>query len=114
MIDHAGGLDGVTPQIEDAQNDVGKQLNQIENAVATGVDAIIVKPVESDATVAMSEAAAAAGIALAYVNRRAVNMASLPAKQALPPRMTWNRARFGRKRFAVSRGARSKPKPRPW
>lgn len=82
MIDYAGSLDGVTLQIEDAQNDVGKQLNQIENFVASGVDAIIVNPVDTDATVAMSAAAAAAGIPLVYVNREPVNLDSLPEKQA--------------------------------
>ena len=81
MSDHAGAV-GVTLQIEDAQNDVGKQLNQIQNFVASGVDAIIVNPVDTDATVAMSEAAAAAGIPLVYVNREPVNVDTLPEKQA--------------------------------
>src|SRR5690606_7521189 len=62
MQEHAASLDGVTIQIDDAQNDVGKQLNQIENFVASGVDAIIVNPVDTDATVAMSAAAQNAGI----------------------------------------------------
>lgn len=82
MQDHAKTLDGVTLQIEDAQNDVGKQLNQIQNFVASGVDAIIVNPVDTDATVAMSDAAAAAGIPLVYVNREPVNVDKLPEKQA--------------------------------
>lgn len=82
MIDYAAAQDGVTLQIEDAQNDVGKQLNQIQNFIASGVDAIIVNPVDTDATVAMSEAAAAAGVALVYVNRQPVNVDTLPEKQA--------------------------------
>ncbi|WP_374299689.1 sugar ABC transporter substrate-binding protein [Paracoccus sp. (in: a-proteobacteria)] len=82
MQDHAATLDGVTLQIEDAQNDVGKQLNQIQNFVASGVDAIIVNPVDTDATVAMSQAAADAGIPLVYVNREPVNVDDLPEKQA--------------------------------
>ena len=82
MQDYANGMDGVTLQIEDAQNDVGKQLNQIQNFVASGVDAIIVNPVDTDATVAMSNAAAEAGIPLVYVNREPVNVDSLPEKQA--------------------------------
>lgn len=80
--DHAAGLDGVTIQIEDAQNDVGKQLNQIQNFVAAGVDAIIVNPVDTDATQAMTAAAEAAGIPLIYVNRQPVNVDTLPANQA--------------------------------
>jgi ABC-type sugar transport system substrate-binding protein len=82
MQEHAATMDGVTLQIEDAQNDVGKQLNQIQNFVASGVDAIIVNPVDTDATVAMSQAAADAGIPLVYVNREPVNVDDLPEKQA--------------------------------
>lgn len=82
MSDYAASQDGVSLQIEDAQNDVGKQLNQIQNFIASGVDAIIVNPVDTDATVAMSDAAAAAGIPLVYVNREPVNVDTLPAKQA--------------------------------
>lgn len=82
MQDYAKTLDGVTLQVEDAQNDVAKQQNQIQNFIAAGVDAIIVNPVDTDATAAMSKIAADAGIALVYVNRQPVNVNSLPAKQA--------------------------------
>lgn len=82
MIDYAGSLDGVNVQVEDAQNDVSKQLNQIQNFIASGVDAIIVNPVDTDATVAMSQAAANAGVPLVYVNREPVNVDDLPEKQA--------------------------------
>jgi len=82
MIEYAGTLDKVTLQVEDAQNDVGKQLNQIENFVASGVDAIIVNPVDTSATQAMTDAAAKAGVPLVYVNREPVNVDSLPDKQA--------------------------------
>ena len=82
MQEHAASLDGVTLQIEDAQNDVGKQLNQIQNFVASGVDAIIVNPVDTDATVAMSQAAADAGIPLVYVNLEPINIDAMPANQA--------------------------------
>jgi len=82
MEAHAKTLDGVSLQVEDAQNDVGKQLNQIQNFVASGVDAIIVNPVDTDATVAMSQAAADAGIPLVYVNRQPINLDDLPDNQA--------------------------------
>ncbi|OLP56308.1 rhizopine-binding protein [Rhizobium rhizosphaerae] len=81
MIDYSKEKD-VKLQIEDAQNDVGKQLNQIQNFVASGVDAIIVNPVDTDATAAMSQAASAAGIPLVYVNREPANVDQLPDKQA--------------------------------
>jgi len=82
MIDYAGTLDGVEVQVEDAQNDVGRQLNQIENFIASGVDAIIVNPVDTSATQAMSDAAAAANVPLVYVNREPVNVDTLPDNQA--------------------------------
>jgi len=82
MQDYAATLDDVSLQIEDAQNDVGRQLNQIQNFVASGVDAIIVNPVDTDATVAMSNLAAEAGIPLVYVNRQPVNLDELPEGQA--------------------------------
>ena len=71
-----------TLQVEDAQNDVAKQLNQIKNFVASGVDAIIVNPVDTSATQAMSDAAAAGGIPLVYVNREPINVDTLPDNQA--------------------------------
>jgi inositol transport system substrate-binding protein len=71
-----------TVQIEDAQNDVAKQLDQINNFAASGVDAIIVNPVDTSATQAMSDAAQKAGIPLVYVNREPINVNSLPDNQA--------------------------------
>jgi inositol transport system substrate-binding protein len=82
MIDYAKTLDGVTLQVEDAQNDVAKQQSQVQNFIASGVDAIIVNPVDTDATVALSKIAADAGIPLVYVNREPVNVDKLPEKQA--------------------------------
>ncbi len=82
MIDYAESQDGVDIQVEDAQNDVGKQLNQIQNFIASGVDAIIVNPVDTDATQAMSNSAEQMGIPLVYVNREPANVDSLPDNQA--------------------------------
>ncbi|CAN7625708.1 sugar ABC transporter substrate-binding protein [Ensifer adhaerens] len=82
MSDYAKTLDGVELQIEDAQNDVSKQQSQIQNFIAAGVTAIIVNPVDTDATAAMSKIAADAGIPLVYVNREPVNVDTLPEKQA--------------------------------
>lgn len=82
MIDYAKTLNGVTLQVEDAQNDVAKQQSQIQNFIASGVSAIIVNPVDTDATTAMSKIAADAGIPLVYVNRQPVNVDKLPEKQA--------------------------------
>lgn len=82
MQDYAKGMSGVSLQVEDAQNDVAKQQSQIQNFIAAGVDAIIVNPVDTDATVAMSKLAADAGIPLVYVNREPVNVNELPDKQS--------------------------------
>lgn len=73
---------GVKVQIEDAQNDVAKQLDQINNFIASGATAIIVNPVDTSATQAMSDAAAKAKIPLVYVNRQPVNVDTLPDNQA--------------------------------
>ena len=81
-MDAKGKELGVELQIEDAQNDVAKQLDQINNFIASGVSAIIVNPVDTSATQAMSDAAAAANIPLVYVNRQPVNVDTLPDNQA--------------------------------
>jgi inositol transport system substrate-binding protein len=82
LVEYAGTLDGVDIQVEDAQNDVAKQLDQINNFVASGVDAIIVNPVDTSATQAMSNAAEAAGVPLVFVNREPINVDTLPDNQA--------------------------------
>jgi inositol transport system substrate-binding protein len=73
---------GAEVQIEDAGNDVAKQLDQIKNFAASGVQAIIVNPVDTSATQAMSDAAAAANIPLVYVNRQPINVDTMPDNQA--------------------------------
>lgn len=82
MTAHEATLDGVSLQMEDATDDVAKQLDQINNFIASGVDAIIVNAVDTNATEAMSQAAAAAGVPLVYVNRQPINMDTLPDGQA--------------------------------
>jgi len=82
MTDYATKVPGLELQVEDAQNDVAKQLDQIKNFIASGVNAIIVNPVDTSATQAMTDAAAAANIPLVYVNRQPVNVDTLPDNQA--------------------------------
>jgi inositol transport system substrate-binding protein len=69
-------------QIEDAQNDVAKQLDQIKNFAASDFDAIIVNPVDTSATQAMTDAAVAAKKPLVFVNRQPANLDALPDNQA--------------------------------
>ena len=61
---------GVTIQAEDANDDTGKQISQIQNFIAQKVDAIIVNPVDTSATPKMTQLAVAAKIPLVYVNRK--------------------------------------------
>ncbi|MBY5934129.1 sugar ABC transporter substrate-binding protein [Tateyamaria omphalii] len=82
MTDHVETLDGVELIMEDAQDDVARQLDQINNFIASGVDAIIVNAVDTNATEAMSQAAASAGVPMVYVNRQPINMDTLPEGQA--------------------------------
>ena len=82
MADYATTLEGVELQVEDAQSDVSKQMSQIQNFIASGVDAIIVNAVDTDATAPMSQLAVDAGIPLVYVNRQPVNLDALPENQA--------------------------------
>ena len=82
MKTYADSQKDINLQIEDAQNDVGKQLNQIQNFIAQKVDAIIVNPVDTDATPKMTQLAVAAGVPLVYVNRQ-------PADKTLPPKVSF-------------------------
>lgn len=82
MIEMADGMEGVDLQVEDAQNDVAKQLDQVNNFIASGVDAIIVNPVDTSATQALTDAAASAGVPLVFVNRQPINVDTLPDNQA--------------------------------
>nr|WP_180205916.1 sugar ABC transporter substrate-binding protein [Pseudomonas sp. SbOxS1]NYU06112.1 sugar ABC transporter substrate-binding protein [Pseudomonas sp. SbOxS1] len=78
MAAHAKDLPGVTLQFEDAQGDVVRQLNQVQNFTAQGMDAIIVNPVDTAATQRMTNEAQKASVPLVYVNRR-------PDQAELPP-----------------------------
>jgi inositol transport system substrate-binding protein len=69
---------GATVQVEDAGGDVGKQLCQIQNMIAQKYDAIIVNPVDTDATPKMTKMVTEAGIPLVYVNRKPVDFDKLP------------------------------------
>jgi inositol transport system substrate-binding protein len=69
MSEYAGSLKDVNLQFEDAQADIGRQINQVQNFIAQGVDAIIVNPADTAATRAITDMVAASGIPLVYVNR---------------------------------------------
>lgn len=81
MQDYAKSV-GVELQIEDATTDLNKQLDQVKNFAAGGVSAIIVDPVDSDGTPALSKVAEDAGIPLIYVNVQPTDLSTLGKQQA--------------------------------
>ncbi|PDT02223.1 rhizopine-binding protein [Rhizobium chutanense] len=78
----ASKLSGVNLQIEDAQTDVSKQRSQVDNFIASGVDAIIMTLADTSAATGISAAAKNAGIPLVYLNLAPENIDKLPEKQA--------------------------------
>jgi inositol transport system substrate-binding protein len=60
--------------IVDASNDTAKQVGQVENFLAEGVDAVVILPVDTAATRPMTRAVVKAGKPLVYVNRLPANL----------------------------------------
>lgn len=79
---HAANKPGVELQIEDARDDINRQINQVQSFIAQKVDAIIVTNVDMAATPKITKLATAAGIPLVYLNHP-------PAEQTLPPKVTF-------------------------
>jgi len=65
---------GIELTVVAAQEQADTQLGQVENFTAQGVDAILVVPVDTDASGPMTDAAQAAGIPLVYVNRHPADL----------------------------------------
>lgn len=68
-IDKEAKARGLKMQFEDARGDVGRQTDQVQSFIGSGVDAIIVDPVDSAGTPAITRLAQQAKIPLVYVNR---------------------------------------------
>ena len=68
---------GHSIQIEDAREDVGTQISQIQNFIASGVDAIVLAVVSAESSPQITKLAANAGIPLVYINRRPADLDSL-------------------------------------
>jgi inositol transport system substrate-binding protein len=62
-------MPGVEIKFEDAQADIGRQINQVQNFIAEGVSAIIVNPADTSATRSITKMVEGSGIPLVYVNR---------------------------------------------
>jgi ABC-type sugar transport system substrate-binding protein len=81
-IEAYGKEKGQELTIEIADDDLNKQISQIQNFIAAGVDAIIVNAVDTSATPTMTKLAADAGIPLVYVNRQPTDVDQLGEKAA--------------------------------
>ncbi|WP_033790641.1 sugar ABC transporter substrate-binding protein [Pantoea septica] len=68
-IDKEAKARGIDVQFEDARGDVGRQTDQVQSFIGSGVDAIIVDPVDSASTPQLTRLAQQAKIPLVYVNR---------------------------------------------
>jgi inositol transport system substrate-binding protein len=79
--DQADKTPGTHVQFEDAQADIGRQINQVQNFIAQKVDAIIVNPADTAATKKITGMVSGAGIPLVYVNRG-------PDQKQLPPKVS--------------------------
>jgi ribose transport system substrate-binding protein/inositol transport system substrate-binding protein len=76
-IEKAAAAANQPVQIEIADDDVAKQLSQIQNFIAGKVDAIIVNAVDTSATAPMTKLANDAGIPIVYVNRQPADVDAL-------------------------------------
>jgi inositol transport system substrate-binding protein len=81
--EQAAKMQDVNVQFEDAQGDVGRQLNQVQNFIAQGVDAIIVNAADTSATQGITDMVTQAGIPLVYVNLGPALGEKLPEKVAV-------------------------------
>ena len=81
-IETAGAAANQPVQIEIADDDVAKQLSQIQNFIAAKVDAVIVNAVDTSATAPMTKLANEAGIPIVYVNRQPADVDALGPKGA--------------------------------
>ncbi|GGE16081.1 rhizopine-binding protein [Aureimonas endophytica] len=82
MEARAKELPDVRLQVEDAQNDPQRQIDQVQNFIAAKVDAIVVAAVDGDGTPAMTKLATAAGIPIVYAVHPPGDLETLPEKTA--------------------------------
>ena len=69
-----GEAAGAEVSVTSAEEQIEVQLNQIENFIASGVDALIVLPQDTATTAQITQKAKAANIPLVYVNRRPTDL----------------------------------------
>jgi len=74
MTKWGGAHKDIDLTIVDAKNDTNKQVGQVENFLAQGMDAIVILPVDTAATGPMTKAVVGAKKPLVYVNRLPANL----------------------------------------
>ena len=74
MTKWAAGHKDVELTIVDAKNDTNKQVGQVENFLAQGMNAIVILPVDTAATGPMTKSVVGAKKPLVYVNRKPDNL----------------------------------------
>jgi inositol transport system substrate-binding protein len=74
MIAWAGRKMDIDLTIVDAKNDTNRQIGQVENFLAQGMDAVVILPVDTTATGPMTQSVVAAKKPLVYLNRRPDNL----------------------------------------
>jgi inositol transport system substrate-binding protein len=74
MTKWAAGHKDIELTIVDAKNDTNKQVGQVENFLAQGMDAVVILPVDTAATGPMTKSVVAAKKPLVYVNRKPDNL----------------------------------------
>lgn len=67
---HELDAQGMKGQFSDAKGDVALQIQQVDDFINQGVDAIILNPVDTQGVLPMINAAKRAGIPLVFVNRK--------------------------------------------
>lgn len=82
-VTEAAKATGATVQLEDAKGSKMVQLDQIRQLVAQRVDAIVVVPVDTEATRVITQMVSQARIPLVYVNRKPIDFEQLPPDVAV-------------------------------
>lgn len=67
-VNDACSENNITVSVQDAEFDTSKQLQQVENFINAGMDAVIIKPVDAEACEPISQACIEAGVPLIVVN----------------------------------------------
>ena len=74
MAAWAGRQRDIDLTVVDAKNDTNRQIGQVENFLAQGMNAVVILPVDTSATLPMTKSVVAAKKPLVYVNRRPDNL----------------------------------------